>query len=410
LKKLVDAINLAAVPEAGIEDWDGAVRKHLGPYVRRKSIFSRDRELLRAELLNLAKIEPFSECTTALRIILGKYRAAIRAQPAASLGFLANRFEEIARADEHWMNLFMSQEPIPEHSRPHDHAFRIFTMLDSILEGCYKLHLRVVFGFASHSQTGHFPADAGSADFGQLCSPIEAAYSWKARFLVEDPANKIAANQWRNIAAHKSFMVVSESALEVRFGKGSVKTQLIAFSALGDLVEWARRCLDTTRLANVIICLEYLKELKDIGIPDTPIRLESFLTMLCHNLGIVGLECRAFDEEQESLVVTVQDRLGRNFVAAIIHASQVLDQISTAVEQDRSTAQRLKRAEIRLVDLDGKYIASASIRIEDALDWSLGKLTMKERLAKTQFDFADNEAVRDALLNLSSRAGLTSKA
>lgn len=319
----------------------------------------------------------------------------IRADRAAALRFMVECFEGTCRADEHWMSLFITQEPLGQNSRLHDHTFQTFSLLDSILEGCYKLHLRVIFGFAARDRTGRFPSDIAERDFGKLVSFITDAYSTEARLLIDDPEHHIPINQWRNIAAHKSFAIVSGNTIEVRFGRGTPKWKHITAASLVRVVEWAKRCLATARMANVILYLEYLRELKVIGLPDVPLRLESYLVTLCHNLSIVGFECATYVEEGDAFILSLRDRLGRAATNAIIHASQVLDRLSTALEDDPTTRHRFERTMIRLVDPNGRSVASASIKIEDAIAWTQGKLSMKKRLQRTIFRFADSVRARN---------------
>ena len=77
MKKLIDGINKGHVPkDYTVEDWNGAIRIFFGPYFRRKSLLTSQRELLRTELVNLAKIQPYREYTELLKWLL-KYIARL---------------------------------------------------------------------------------------------------------------------------------------------------------------------------------------------------------------------------------------------------------------------------------------------------------------------------------------------
>ena len=142
------------------------------------------------------------------------------------------------------------------------------------------------------------------------------------------------------------------------------------------------------RLANVIAYSEYMPELKRIGLPDVPLRLESSLVTIYHNLSIVGFECKGYSEEFDAFVLSVRDRLGRAIRESAIHASQVLDQISAALADDATTRHRFKLSVIRLLDEYGTAVASASIKIEDAVASFQGNLSLKERVERTTFEFS----------------------
>jgi hypothetical protein len=298
------------------------------------------------------------------------------------------------------MALFMAQDGGQHESRLYDYAFRSLSTLENMLEGCYKLHLRVLYGFAVFNGTGHFPSDAAASDFGALCPPIKLAVLAQAKWLVEDPMYGIAVNQWRNVAAHKSFSVVSDTMLEARYGRNTVTSFQMASASLSEVIGWARRCLLVVRMANLITCLEYMEEIKRAGAPNAPIRIESFLTNLCHNLRMVGFECTGTQEEGDLFTLLIRDRLRRNFAEAIIHASQVLDQMSVAIESDPTIASRFKRSMVRLIGEDEEHVASASIKLEDAIQWALGQISTEERLKRTRFDFADKAVLPSALAEL----------
>jgi hypothetical protein len=388
VEKLLRGISSAPAFGRTVEEWNSAVRQLFGPYVRRKSILGRDRESFQSELVNLAEIEAVPDYSDLLRRILRKYRSIIRADHDAALDFLVRCFESTSRADEHWMSLFMTQPLIAQSSRLYDRVFQKFAILESILEGCYKLQLRVVFGFAARDRTGQFPSDIGGRDFGTLLSFIAEAYSSRAHLLIDDPVYGIPVNQWRNIAAHKTFTIISGDAIEIRYGRSTPRSQYIGLTTLDQIINWAKRCLATARIANMIIFLEYMTELRTIGLPTVPLRLESYLVTLCHNLAIVGMECTGYAEEHDAFVLSLRDGLGRAFRDAIIHASQVLDQISAVLEADPTTRGRFQSSVVRLLDERGACLASALIKVDDAIAFTDGKLSLKNRLERTKFDFS----------------------
>jgi len=388
MNRLTEAINKAHAFGQTVEEWDAVVGERFAPYVSRKSILSRDRESFRSELLNLNDVEAVPKYADLLRRIVRKYRRNIRADQAAALRFMANGFEGTCRADEHWMSLFMTHNPVLQSSSLYDQVFQRFGLLESILEGSYKLYLRIIYGFAARDCSGQFPSDVGQRDLGNLLSPIPQAYTSRAHLLIEDPEHGIQVSQWRNIAAHKSFTVTSENEVEVTFGRSTLTSKRIDFAALGRVLDWAKHCLATVRLANVIAYSEYMPELKRIGLPDVPLRLESSLVTIYHNLSIVGFECKGYSEEFDAFVLSVRDRLGRAIRESAIHASQVLDQISAALADDATTRHRFKLSVIRLLDEYGTAVASASIKIEDAVASFQGNLSLKERVERTTFEFS----------------------
>ncbi|MGE5487479.1 MAG: hypothetical protein ACM3ZB_06635 [bacterium] len=391
MKKLFAAISRVSSDLYGVGGWDAAVRQRFGPYLLRKSILKRERESLHSELVNLDRVEAFPDQASLLLLVLRKYRATIRADKKVALNFLIECFEGCLRADERWMGLFISHDPLPVEAPLHDRASQAFAVLDTILEGCYKPHLRVLFGFAQRDQTGQFPPHIAKRDFGKLLSFISDAYSSRARFLLEDAEHGISVNQWRNVAAHRSFVVQGQDAIGIQYGRDTVVSKTIPFAGLIRVVDWAVRCVGITRMANVITYLEYMADLKESGLTDdrVSLRLESGLVGLCHNLRLVGFAPTSFSVGSDLFVLDLIDCLNRTPQEAIIHGSQALDQIAVILECDPTKAHRVERIAVRLVDSAGQRVAQATIALADALGYTQRKLSLKQRISRTTFEFAD---------------------
>jgi hypothetical protein len=130
----------------------------------------------------------------------------------------------------------------------------------------------------------------------------------------------------------------------MRFGRKQPTHKRITPAELKRVVQWAASSHLTVRMANVIIYLEYLKEIQALGLPGLRIRFESAMVGVCHNLNIVGFKCGSYGGERDVFRLKLQDRLDRPVRNAIIHASQALDQISCALEDDPTKQHRFKRA------------------------------------------------------------------
>jgi hypothetical protein len=267
-------------------------------------------------------------------------------------------------------------------------------VLDGVLEGSYKPHLRVLSGFAEKDQTGHFPLDITQRDFGSLFSFLPNAYSARAQFLIQDSEHSITVNQWRNIAAHRSFAVRTRSTIDIEYGRNRKLVKRITLASLVRAVDWAVRCVYIARMANLIIYLEYLPQLKESGLSDDVwIRLESGMVGLCHNLRLVGFEPNAYGGEGDVFVLSLTDRLNRETRNAIIHASQALDQISTILECDPTKVHRFKRVAVRLLDSTGAYLAQASVALADAIAFTLRTISMTQLIERTSFHFSGGTPV-----------------
>lgn len=378
-----------------LNDWNESVRMNFYPYVRRKSILNNNREILRTELINLARIMPYDEYSNLLRRLLRKYRSLIYRDQNATLKFFFDCFKSTVKADERWMNLFMTIDILPRKAPLVDRVFQRFEILDTILEACYKPHLRIVYGIAAREQTGHYPVDIQSKTLGRLLDFIPETYSRKAQILINDAEHQIPINHWRNIAAHHSFALQTRSSINITYGTNPRVSKRITYACLKRIIDWSILCLATVRLASVITYMEFMSDLKAFGLPDNVLlRLESYLVGLIHNLYIVGFECRTYFNEKSTFILTLRDRLNRNPMDAIIHASQVLDQLSVAIDFDPASRYRYKMAAVRLVDLKGNYLAQASVNVKYGIAFSKKELSISKYIEKIIFDFKEPDVVR----------------
>jgi hypothetical protein len=390
MNKLLRGIHTSRIPRnRSIEEWNALVRSKFGRFVRRKSILTRDREILRTELMNLQKIEGNQECVKLLHDLVGLYREGLTTDRHGALQQMIVLFPGTGAADENWLSLFMRAEWPPTASLQ-DVVQAQFDWLDVVLEGCHKHHFCMFYVFAIHRHNGTFPADITAHDYGALVAGLPQASSARFRFLCEDPEHHIPVNQWRNIAAHKTFAIRSSRTLDVAYGRPPNQTTVrITIASLRRILAWAIKALNTLRLATVILYLEYMKELQSAGLSEPTLRLDSLLTHLCHNLRLVGFFCVSYRMTRRDFVIDLLDVRGRPTRDAIIHASQVLDQMSIAVRSDPAVRPSPDRVEVRLVREDGRVNVQASVNISDAIAYSDGKLTMKQYVACVDFQICE---------------------
>ncbi|MDQ1591884.1 MAG: hypothetical protein QOG71_2511 [Pyrinomonadaceae bacterium] len=391
MKKLIDGINKGRAPrDFTVDDWNAAVRVFFGPYFRRKSLLKSKRELLRTELLNLAKILPFPEYTDLLLRLLKTYRSVLRNHTNDSYNFLSLIFQDTIIADEKWMSLVIMHEPLSKEAPLTDRVYQKFDLLDAILEGSYKLHLRLLYGFALKYTGNQFPSNVRTLDFGAMVSTFPSTLASSCKLLLEDPEHLIKVNQWRNIAAHKNFIMKTSRTFEIEYGNQPRRIKRLTNASLERTLRWTILTLNTVRLCNLIIYVEHMHELKAAGLQVVPVRLESRLTGLCHNLGIVGFRCVSYYDRQSQFTLVLQNELDRPLKDAIIHASQVLAQLSTALNSALSHRVRINRAAVQLVDKNGNELATASVNIDDALAFTNKKIRMKKYISQIDFSFASS--------------------
>jgi hypothetical protein len=397
VQKLLTGIDrFGGIPGYSVDDWNSAVVSMFGPYVRRRSVLRRRRELLRSELINLAKIQAAPNGPALLSTLVRAYRRAIYVDRDASLGFLVDHFVDMGRSDQNWITLAVTHEPLSCAYGLTERAAQKFAILDTVLEGCYKQHAVIAVGFGEWKRGKSIPADIGTRDFGNVLSLLVPAYGRCAERLVRDPFYGIEFNQWRNVAAHKSFRVVTRSTIELVYGRRR-QVKRITYAALERVLRSAVEALSIVRMASTLVYIEFMPDLCAIGLPRPTIALESQMVGLCHNLFVVGFKCLHYGGEGKSFVLELEDRLDREPLESVIHASQILDQIGVALEFDPTRSSRYTTVAIRVLDQTGVYAGGASISLDDVLAAAKGALSQKERLARTTFDFADRIRLRRAL-------------
>lgn len=397
VQKLLTGVDrFGGISGYSVDDWNSAVASMFGPYVRRRSVLRSQRELLRSELINLARIQVAPNGPALLSMLVRTYRRAIYADRDTSLSFLVDRFLDIGRSDQNWITLAVTNEPLSCAYGLSERAAQKFAILDTVLEGCYKPHAVIAAGFGEWKRGKSIPADIGTRDFGTVLSLLVLAYGRRAERLVGDPFCGIEFNQWRNIAAHKSFRVVTRSTIELVYGRQR-QVKRITYAALERVLRSAVETLSIARMASTLVYIEFMPDLCAIGLPRATISLESQMVGLCHNLFVVGFRCVHYGGEGKSFVLELEDRLDREPLESVIHASQILDQIGAALKFDPTRSSRYTTVAIRMLDRTGAYAGGASISLEDVLAVAKGALSQKERLARTTFDFADRVRLRRAL-------------
>jgi len=388
--KIPDEVTNISGIEAGytIDDWSAAVTKYFCPYVRRTSILHSQRHLLRSELINLARILPHPQYVDLLAWLSKTYHSAIRKDRSGAFAYLVDRFEDTGAVDARWMSLYATHKPLPKGTALEDRAFRIFDGLDAILEGCFKPHLRLAYGFAVRETSGLFPSQVQAMDFGNLVSEWPKPLVAPAEVMLRDPEYGISTSQWRNIAAHKNFAMKSSRTFEVEYGNSkNRKSRRITFAGLNRVLKWAMLVQCSVRLSNTLLYLEYMRDLHDIGLPDPPFRFDGWMIALSHNYSLVGFKCLEYYKSGSNLTLKLQDRMSRQLMESIIHASQILVNLSLAVKSDLSYRKTIHRLTVAIVDEVDTVLASASVDVEKAFAFADRRIAQKTYVRLVDFQF-----------------------
>jgi hypothetical protein len=386
MKKVIDSVRDHHLEGFTHADWDAAVKGFLGPYFRRKRAIAENRDSLHIEFRNYCRFAALPEYVSLFKWYLSLQRRAIKIDPAGAFKMLAGHFPRTGDSDRAWLNLFAISRGLESGASPHDRKFAMFMTLEGLAEGCYKPQLEILYAFAQYAKTGSWPSDTMSLDFGALVARMPAFKRPETGLLTRDPFLSVSVNQWRNAGAHRSFRLVGPQTIEIAVGKLHKKTLRFGLRRLTQVVAWLMRVHSAVRLANVITYLEYIKELRAVGLPASTFPFGATIMRLVHGLGNAGFavtEWRVF-KRTGTLRVRNLDH-SRSERDALVHASQVLDQISVAILHDPATAGVINKAAVELLGLDGQVWGSATVNVDVADAFTRGKISMNELVEQTEW-------------------------
>ncbi len=376
MEKLLSALREYEI-SATREEWNATARREFEPYFSRKDQLEANLSMFHLELRNLARIREHPNYLELLSQTLDLHRRAISDDPVGSYKALARLARNMEASDDRWLNLFETHSPVAASAPVQDRVYSEFVGIESIAEGCFLPQLRILSTVAQREASGTWSDAAERMTFGKLVSSFPAALKPKFALAFDDIVVGIAVNQWRNIAAHKSFKVVGPQKVEVSYGTQPHRKKIWLLE-LTQVLHWLVRAHAAVRLAQVIIYLEHVQEIMSNGYVARDVRLSSMLMQLAHDYRTVGFEVLSWATRGTTGVWTVKDLNGRPPRDALIHASQCLVEISVGILADAVTRDVLDSAEVALVQADGKMCGSASTPVVSADSYARGQISMRE--------------------------------
>lgn len=376
--------NLHFSSDYSVEDWNEMVKMLFGKYFVSDALLDKNREILRIEVINYIKFTNKPEFVKLFDWIFSLFTYCINNDKNASIKALSDSFHEVSNTDMRWMTNFMIQADSSDFS-DRDKISYYFKFFDEVLEGCFKVRFKLLARFASFKANGVF-VDNSNFDFGKLINDFPIQFHSDAHLLLKDPVNSISTNQWRNIAAHKSF-VINKNDVVVRYGKSIPYSVSLSISDFYKTFQWVLDIYGVIRFAQVLISLNYMSDIvSELGNTDkVHVRLESSLLHLIHNMQVVGFEFIATEEQGETFCVIVKSKIEHDLISSLIHASQCLVPLSCSIYDDVFVRDSFQNAKINVIDRETGKTVSASISIEVALKRAYGNVTVEEYLDKVDF-------------------------
>jgi hypothetical protein len=379
MKKLMKSLRDHQIPKKySRSDWHDATWQMFRPFFRRPTRLKANLDAFHVELRNLGRVALHHEYIELMKWNLKIYRRVIRSDRVRAYQMLIESFDNMAKSDERWLNMFETSAPLARDAPMQDRVYQLFNTIDGVSEGCYKPQLQIAFAFAVRACGGGWPANVRALDFGRLVANYPLSLKPQARLLLEDPDIHIPVNQWRNIAAHRDFKVIGPRTIQVSYGTTTRQTRQFSIARLRRVWHWLLRAHAATRLTNTIIYIEHMRELYGAGLRASEHRLSATLLGICHDMATVGFECIEAFKTKRIFTLLVRDRQGRSPKEALIHASQMLDQLSVGLILDPTTQKSIEKATIGLVLADGSRFGTATVSVKIADAHSLGQITLDE--------------------------------
>jgi hypothetical protein len=370
--------------EFSVEDWNALIKLKLGKYFTEDTAFDENKEILRTEIINYIKFCTKTEYFKLFEWTFDLYKECIDSDRQRTIKILADSFYDVSSTDMKWMTNILTQPDTTSFSE-RDKINYYFKVIDETLEGAFKPRFKLLDKL-TNLKFNCTVIDNSSFDFGKLIKDFPLQVKNDVSLFLEDPVFSISTNQWRNIAAHKSFKI-NKDHIVVEYGRGTIQTRTISYNDFYKILHWTQNIYRVIRLGQVLFDLNYIKEIVTElgGTGNINIRFESSLVHLVNNVQIVGFKFVSTEELNGVFCLNLKPKIDSDLKSSLIHASQFLDQLSCAIFNDIFIRDQFQATKVSLVDDELKSLASASVSIEVALKRAESKITLDEYFKNVDF-------------------------
>lgn len=371
--------------EFSADDWKALINLKLGKYFISDSILEKNKDLLKTEIINYIRLSEKPEYLRLFEWTFDFYKECFNTNKELAIKIFAESLNDISRTDSKWMTNVLTQPDIATLSE-RDKITSYFKIIDETLEGVFKPRFKLLDKLVK-LKLNQTVVDNSDYDFGNLIRNFPSQFKNDVNLFLEDPIYSVSTNQWRNIAAHKSY-IISKDNITVKYGRTNIRTLPISIEAFYRIVYWTQDIYRTIRLAQILTYLNYMEEIvAELGEGvNFDIRFETSLLHIIHNLQIVGFEFDSTEEQSEVFCLNVRGKIGHDVESSLIHASQCLDQLSSAIYDDEFVRDNFKSTQICIVDENQNKLGSATITIEIAMKKVKDEINLNEYLDKMIFE------------------------
>lgn len=371
--------------EFSVEDWNALIKLKLGKYFNSDHIFEKNKELLRTEIINYIRFSEKPEYFSLFEWTFNLYKDCLSIDKEQTIKIIAASFNVTSNTDMVWISNVLTQPDSTTFSE-RDKISYYFKIIDETLEGAFKPRFKLLARLANF-KLNQTIVDNSNYDFGRLVKDFPNQLKNEMSLFIEDPIYSISTNQWRNIAAHKSFLINKEN-IAVEYGRTNIQKITITFNEFDKIVIWTQDIYRVIRLAQVLTDLNYTEEIISElgGIANISVRFESSLLHIIHNMQIVGFGFDSTEEQSDTFCLNVRGKANHDIKSSLIHASQCLDRISCAIYEDKFVSNKFTKTQICIVDENRNKLGSATIAIETALLKVNNQISLKKYLDNMKFE------------------------
>ncbi len=365
-----------------VDDWNSLTREIFFKYFSSENNYLRNKELLRTELMNYVMLYPKENYIKMLNAIHEVFENIIFLEKEKSFEILFDNLKRISDTNDRYISYCISQQDTNNYTKK-DLAIYHFRAIDDIVEGCFKPRFKLFYRFHRNKLFENLD----SKNLGDLVNDKEFT---NFDLLIKDPIFGIHINQWRNIATHKDFEI-SKDNIKVTYGFKRDKFKIMSHEELKQITFWIRDVYVALRLAEVLIYLNYMQEIKSFADNkniDFNLRSEASLLHLIHNLQIVGFKYESFVENDTIFELNLFIKDNNDVKESIIHATQVFSRIACALDDDEFQKDKFTDIQINILNKEKEVVASATIDIKSCLDFSNHKLNQEELINQINFNIS----------------------
>jgi len=158
--------NLDFSSDFSVEDWNALIKLKLLKYFSDESIFEKNKEILRTELVNYIKFCTKPEYSELFEWAFNLYKDCINTDKQLIIKVLADSFDDISITDMKWMTNVLTQLDEKEFSE-RDKISYYFKVIDETLEGVFKPRFKLLDKLVNYKLYSVIPNNSGS-DFGKV--------------------------------------------------------------------------------------------------------------------------------------------------------------------------------------------------------------------------------------------------